>query len=152
MRDFAGGDLGIQYIAVLLPDQGAASDCATTLVTGATSVQWTPVSRNSSSASPCSVAGTALVITKCPKPLRSGVVTGRPSYSRQENRSVPGWAPLLSNSQRTCTLPVSTAKAPCFAALVASSCSASPICSAAAGVSTTCGPAAAEQIGLALHE
>src|SRR6266567_2194611 len=77
MRDFAGGDLGIQYIAVLLPDQGAASDCATTLVTGATSVQWTPVSRNSSSASPCSVAGTALVTTKCPKPLRSGVVTGR---------------------------------------------------------------------------
>ena len=70
-----------------------------------------------------------------PKPRREGGTTGGPPLSRHEIAKRPG-----GHAQSIATLPWGTESAPYFSELVASSCSAMPIISAARGVNAQSGP------------
>src|SRR5690606_28718719 len=92
---------------------------------GASRVQLSPPVRNLSSADPERAAGTNFVSSTCPKPQPAGSVAGVAEFSIQESRNAPlrrSGCPFPSERLHEMrTLPDGPVRAPCFAALVASS-------------------------------
>src|SRR5262245_30493838 len=111
--------------------------------------QTRPLGRNVSSTSPGVSRLSARVISRVPKPCRRGVSTSGPPCSLHTIASRRPWPSPRSRSQRIFTQPPGVLSAPCFAALVASSCSTRWSASASRAWSSTAGPTAWTRASLA---
>ena len=115
-------------------NQSLATACSVTrFLVGIDSFQFRPSGAKSISTLPARISVTMRPNTTWPKPLLVGRDTRGPPRSSQLICSRRGSVPEVFQSQETVTRPAGEDSAPYLTALVANSCSASPIASAAFG-------------------